>query len=149
MSFESMIPEILQLSERRASTPVLVTPAYLSFRPEFFVEFVKSIEPCTSRRVRLDWYRGMPGPLTVISDRLAAKRVAQINRLLKSRSSRSDGFAYMQITAAIGRPGGARRELVIGIAQVKAELPGWTTPIRLGATPGELMALQSQSKRAA
>lgn len=149
MPFESMVPEILHLCERRATTPVLVTPSYLSFRTAFFVEFVTALESHTNRRIRLDWYRGMPGPLTLFADGLASKRVRKLNRLLKSKSSRGDEFAYMQITAAIGRPGGPNRELVVGLADANAELPGWATPIRLGATPGELMPLQSPSKRAA
>lgn len=149
MPFESMVPEILQLCERRATTPVLVTPSYLSFRTAFFVELVAAIESHTRRRVRLDWYRGMPGPLTLFADGLAAKRVRRLNRVLKGKSSRTNEFAYMQITAAIGRPGGIHRELVVGLADANAELPGWATPIRLGATPGELMPLQSPAKRAA
>jgi len=146
MPLESIVTEILRQTERRGATPVLVTPSYLSFRSEFFLELVSVIESHTRRRVRLDWYRGMPGPLTLIADRAAKFRVQRINQQLKHRSSKRDGFAYMQITAAIGRPGGPQRDLVVGLADAKLELPGWTTPIRLGASPEELIALQSAQR---
>ncbi|MGI9470164.1 MAG: hypothetical protein ACR2NZ_01440 [Rubripirellula sp.] len=146
MPLDSIVTEILQLSERRASTPVLVTPAYLSFRGDFFLELVTAVGRQSSRRVRLDWYRGMPGPMTILADRVASRRVNRINRQLSAQSADPAESAYMQITAAIGRPGGSKRDLVIGLADARLELPGWTTPIRLGATPGELVALQSSSK---
>ena len=149
MPLDSIITEILRLSERQGSTPVLVTPTYLSFRDEFFVALAEAIGRQTSRRVRLDLYREMPSPLSLVSDRLAWYRVRRLNRRLSKRFPNLSEPPYMQITATVGRPGGPKRDLVVGLSGSGLELPNWTTPIRLGATPSEVNALQSDAKSVA
>jgi hypothetical protein len=149
MPLRPLADEIVHLSHRNVSTPVLVTPSYLSLRKRFFLELVGSLAEISQRSIRIDWYRGVPGLLSLISHRLASVRSARINRALSSncRTSNCRTNAAIQVTASIGRPSRDRPELVIGLCDQRLDLPAWTTPIRLGASPDELSALQSASGR--
>ena len=173
MPLQQIAQQIITLADRRASTPVLVTPPYLSFRHQFYLELTQELSRHTERTVRIDWYRGLPGFRTLISDQLAAWHVKSINRVLRTqgdpgsanapetpstgeRSHTSvelgqpdhDPFAALaqtgspkaavQITASIARPGGKTRDLVIGLADVRQQLPDWTTAIWLGTSQSEI-----------
>lgn len=85
MPLQQIAHQIITLADRRASTPVLVTPPYLSFRQQFFVELSLEISTHTDRRIRIDWYRGLPSLRTIISDQMAAWHVKSVNRMLKKR----------------------------------------------------------------
>ena len=143
MPLRELADEILRLSEHRASTPVLVTPSYLSFRQRFFLELVRTLANKTDRSIRIDWYRRMPGYFSFIGDSLASLRVSRDNRALARLMSQHCGnvgpsvgsAAKIQIAATIARPGGAERDLVVGLCDHRLELPPWTTPIRLGSKP--------------
>ena len=143
MPLDQLADEIIRLSQRNASTPVLVTPHYLSLRQQFFLELVGALVEKTSRSIRFDWYRDMPGLFGLVSHRIALARASRINRVLKSCLSQRELTAAIQITASITRPGGLHRDLSIGLCDQRLELPSWTTPIRLGSSPSELAALQS------
>ena len=82
MPLRPLADEILRLSERYNSTPVLVTPSYLSLRQQFFVELVGTLFKKTNRSVRIDWYRGMPTLFSLVGDRIAAVHAARMNRAL-------------------------------------------------------------------
>lgn len=140
MPLKQLVDEIIQVSQRQASTPVLVTPHYLSLRNRFFVELVGELARDSDRSIRIDWCRGVPGPLSLIPHRIAMLRASGINRAL---SRRHPSAAEIQVTASIGRPNGDRDNLVLGICDARVELPAWTTPIRLGASLDELSPLQS------
>lgn len=175
MPLQQIAQQIITLADRRASTPVLVTPSYLSFRREFFVELTRELSCHTDRSIRIDWYRAFPGVRTLVSDQFAAWQVRSLNRLLQQKcnppsrhpllrkSEHADRHsvaqsdcsihpqrvnerhagapkqqATVQITAAIGRPGGKTRDLVIGLADVRQKLPPWTVAIRMGTTEEEI-----------
>jgi len=146
MPLQSLADEIIRLSEQRTSTPVLVTSSYLSLRQRFLLELVGALANRTPRSLRIDWYRRIPGYFSLIGDRLALAQTARNNRALDSLMSGHEPKPVIQITASIGRPGGAGRDLVIGLCDENLELPPWTTPIRLGGTPSEFLALQSSAK---
>jgi hypothetical protein len=139
MPLRPLADEIVHLSHRNVSTPVLVTPSYLSLRKRFFLELVGSLAEISQRSIRIDWYRGVPGLFSLIGHRVASARSARINRALSSngRASNRRASAAIQVTASISRPSRDRRELVIGLCDQRLELPAWTTPIRLGASPDE------------
>lgn len=180
MPLQNIANQILTLADRRASTPVLVTPPYLSFRKHFFVELSWELASRTDRNLRIDWYRNLPGVRTILSDQLAAWHVKSLNRLLARRdrtaaklpltsdeqtsraaplstidSSAPQHPGYnqhlkmptssctVQITAAIARPGGKNRDLVIGLSDVRQKLPDWTTAIWLGTTQEEVKRWQA------
>jgi hypothetical protein len=82
-SLQQIAHQILTLTEQRASTPVLVTPTYLSFRKQFFVELCRELTRHTDRNLRIDWYRKLPGVRTIVVDQLAAWQVKSINRVLQ------------------------------------------------------------------
>jgi hypothetical protein len=180
MPLQQIAHQILTLADRRASTPVLVTPPYLSFRKQFFVELTREIANHTERDLRVDWYRGLPGVRTILTDQLASWHVKSVNRLLRRVSAgkakqptqglgnqqpmdslvlpESTGYqnpasdrrptarpqiATIQITAAIARPGGKSRDLVIGLSDVRQRLPDWTTAIWLGTSAQEVKHWQA------
>ncbi len=180
MPLQQIAYQIITLADKRGSTPVLVTPPYLSFRKQFFVELSRELAAHTDRDLRIDWYRNLPGVRTIISDQLAAWHVKSVNRLLERMSiakanqlarpasntlsdkrmvpaettaaspqaHNQDGSdrtqtATVQITAAIARPGGKTRDLVVGLSDVRQCLPEWTTAIRLGASREEIERWQA------
>lgn len=180
MPLQQIAHQILTLADRRASTPVLVTPPYLSFRKQFFVELSREIANHTERDVRVDWYRGLPGVRTILTDQIASWHVKSVNRLLRRVSAGKDAqpnqelgshpqtdslvlpestvypnpasnrrpaarpqIATVQITAAIARPGGKSRDLVIGLSDVRQRLPDWTTAIWLGTSAKEVKRWQA------
>ena len=175
MPLQQIAHQIITLADRRASTPVLVTPPYLSFRKQFFIELARELTAHTERDLRIDWYRDLPGVRTIISDHLAAWQVKSVNRVLarlstanehqflkaegSNHSSQATGpsdsnavrqsthheraaaptqMATLQITAAIARPGGKTRDLVIGLSDIRQKLPDWTTAIWLGTSQEEV-----------
>ena len=175
MPLQQIAHQIITLADRRASTPVLVTPPYLSFRKQFFVELSRELASHTERDLRIDWYRNLPGVKTIVSDQIAAWHVKSVNRLLgrmtaakakhlqtadgittsenllansESNATRQPAqhreitehtqIATVQITAAIARPGGKSRDLVIGLSDVRQKLPEWTTAIWLGTSEEEV-----------
>ncbi|MGI9469449.1 MAG: hypothetical protein ACR2OA_20175 [Rubripirellula sp.] len=82
MPLQQIAHQIITLADRRASTPVLVTPPYLSFRKQFFAELSRELADHTERDLRIDWYRNLPSVRTILSDQLAAWHVKSVNRLL-------------------------------------------------------------------
>ena len=90
MPLQQIARQIITLADTCASTPVLVTPSYLSFRREFFFELSRELAAHTDRDLRIDWYRDLPGVRTIISDQLAAWHVKSVNRLL-SRTPSTNG----------------------------------------------------------
>jgi hypothetical protein len=138
MPLRQLADEIIRLSERYRSTPVLVTPSYLSLRKRFFLELVGTLAEITDRPIRIDWYRGMPSLFSLVGDRIASAHAASMNRALASLTSGRGATADLQITGLIARPSEVERELVIGLCDQRLALPTWTTPIRLGTSPSEL-----------
>ncbi len=132
--------EIIRLSETCVSTPVLVTPTYLSLRDEFLVELVGTLAKKSARRIRIDWFRGGSGVASLIGDLWAARRARSINRQLSSRADQDRSYSFasyrpVQVTATIGRTASAADDLVVGICQQRYSLPSWTTSIFLGSSP--------------
>lgn len=143
MPLRQLADEIIRLSERYRSTPVLVTPSHFSLRKQFFLELVGTLAEKTDGSIRIDWYRGMPSLFSLVGDRIASAHAASMNRALASLTSGREPTADIQITGLIARPSGVGRDLVIGLCDQHLTLPPWTTPIRLGASPAELLPLQS------
>ena len=177
MPLQQIAKHIVILADRRASTPVLITPPYLSFRASFYIELTRELSTHTNRSIRIDWYKGMPTPTTLLSHQVAAWQVRSINRALLRQTSgtrhrrtqmtrgiensSSQNFqqgdqappalqprehapiASVQIAATIARPGGQNRDLVIGLADARLQLPLWTTAIWLGSSPAEIQRLKS------
>ncbi len=141
MPFAQLADEIIRLSDADVSTPVLVTPSYLSLRRAFIVELAGTLSQKSDRPVRIDWYRcGGGGLMGLISQWWALRRATSINRSLRRRatllqSQSLEVNASVQVTAAIGRPGGIANVLVVGLCDERHELSGWTTPIRIGGSP--------------
>ena len=180
MPLQHIANQILTLADRHASTPVLVTPPYLSFRKNFFVELSRELATHTDRDLRIEWYRNLPGVRTIFSDQFAAWHVKSVNRLLRRmhptqtqpphelapRSILKQALAAfesrvtlpaasskpmpaatrsctLQITAAITRPGGKNRDLVVGISDIHQKLPDWATAIWLGTSEEEVKRWQA------
>ena len=143
MPLHELAEEIIRLSEWHHSTPVLVTPPYLSLRRPFFVELVSAIAERTQRPIRIDWHRRMPGEFSLGREFFAKRRVAACNRTLAKLGDDRGIRAKVQITVTIARPAPIEKELVVGLSNGELELPPWTTPIRLGGSPAGSIALQS------
>ncbi len=145
MPLRQLADEIIRLSERHRSTPVLVTPDYLSLRTRFFLELVAALVEKTDRPIRIDWCRGIPSMFSLVGDQIARAHAARMNRALESLMSGREATASVQITGLIARAGGVERDLVVGVCDQHLILPTWTTPIRLAASPTELHGLQSSA----
>ncbi len=135
MPLHSFADEIIRLSQRHASTPVMVTDRRVSLRDEFFAELVAALTEKTNRSIRFDWCQRMSGPLDFLCNRLARSRSVRLNRRLAALMIDRDQTARIELTASIGRPGGIERDLIIGLCNNVIELPPWTTAIHLGGSP--------------
>lgn len=118
--------QIVRLSDEHGSTPVLVLPPYLSLRRPFYESLVAELSEQTQRPIRFDWCRPTTGLTAAISDRVAQFRAARLSRSISRVTD-----AVFVLTASIARPGGPRRDLVIGLCDEQLPLPPWTTPIRI------------------
>lgn len=150
MPLRQLADELLRLSEHHRSIPVLVTPDYISLRRRFFVELVITLAETCHRPIRIDWYRNVPSVWSLVSDQVAAVRVARTNTALDALMSRYQVSARMRITGVLPRPGDVMRddvdrELVIGWCDETRKLPPWATAVRLGATPKGSLPLQSSA----
>ena len=145
MPLRHLADEIIRLSERHGSTPVLVTPHYLSLRDAILPGIGRCAAEKTDRSIRIDWCRGIPSLFSLVGDQIARAHAARMNRALGSLMSGRAATANIQITGLIARPGGVERGLVIGVCDQHLTLPTWTTPIRLAASPTELHGLQSSA----
>ncbi|MGB7324161.1 MAG: hypothetical protein WBD31_04780 [Rubripirellula sp.] len=150
MSLDLLAGEIVRLSKLGRTTPVLVTPTYLSFRPMFFQQFVEAVSKRTDRPVRVDWLRTGQGIASVISDAMAKREAAKITRLLQRNTATSHS---VELSSSIGRPvpqssgsgknasgmtaigGSNRTPIVIGLCHTGESLPTWATAIPLGESP--------------
>jgi len=149
MLLQQLARQIWIIRKRATSTPVLVTPSYLTLQAPFFVALATELAACDQRQVRFDWYRGMPGAFSFGGDWVARRKTARINRAFTSVLQPVGLATSMRITAAIGRPSGLQlsstspsQDLVIGISADRHELPTWTTPIRLAATATDNESLE-------
>jgi len=138
MPLQQLAGQISVIRSRACSTPVLVTPSYLSLQAPFFVALSTELALCDHRLIRFDWLREVPGAFSFGRDFLADRKATRINRTLASSLQSIGTKASIQITAAIGRPSSASsslasssEDLVIGICADHHERPTWTTPIRL------------------
>ncbi len=118
---------IVRLSDEQASTPVLVLPTYLSLREPFFVELAGQLKMITGRPIRFDCCRPRTGVLSALTSRVSRLRFARMSRRLSQFAD-----AAIVLTASIARPGGSRRDLVVGLCDETLHLPSWTTAIRIG-----------------
>jgi hypothetical protein len=131
---EPIALELVRLSERRALTPVLVTPSYLELRPVFLVELARALVAKTERAIRIDWCRQVPSVWSLIADQTARYRAKSFNRALQQVAADHIDRVSLQITASIARPGGTDRKLVIGWCSEAFELPTWTVPVFLSGS---------------
>jgi hypothetical protein len=127
---------VVRLSDQRASTPVLVTPRYLSLRKPFFIELVRTLSQLSNRPIRVDWYRRVPSVISLGSDAAARLWLSGINRTIASIAPPDQPIGMMQITATISRPGGIFRDLVVGWCDDQLPLPAWATAIHLSCSDG-------------
>ena len=126
MPLQQIAQQIITLADKQASTPVLVTPPYLSFRQQFYVELTQELGRHTSRTVRIDWYRELPGLRTLISDQLAAWHVKSINRMLRTQDGRRSAKAPK--TPSTGERSHSSVELVQPVHDPVAELARTGSP---------------------
>jgi len=127
---------LLPLAERivrsatvRGVTPVLVVPVFLTLRPAFFGALGMAIE-----RVL-----GDQNPFAGVRiDHLVAAR--RWSHWFAGRGDGASGTVRIERTLTLGRQGGMSNELIVGYADVRAELPAWATPIRLAERPGVFLA---------
>lgn len=139
-SLGRLASEMLRVHDWAGSTPVILVPRQFVLRPPFFAALAGALLARTSRRIRFDWCRPDTDLLSRLGDLSVRLQVARLNRLLlriaeprctADTDPRQRPLARVEISATIGRPGGSRRDLVIGVCAEGRELPPWTTPIYL------------------
>ena len=118
--------QILRLSDEHGSTPVLVLPVHLTLRRPFYESLARELSRHTDRPIRFDWCHADAGWTAWITRRLAQWHATHLTQALRQAAN-----AALVLTASIARPGGPRRDLVIGVCDERLPLPPWTTPIRI------------------
>ena len=78
------------------------------------------------RQIRFDWCLTPQRLFTSTRAKLAQFRSARLTMQLAKFTD-----ATVEVTASIARPGGQRRDLVVGLCDDALELPPWTTAIRI------------------
>ena len=154
-SLSPLADAMVELSQRQGFTPVIVTPMVVTLEPVFFVELSKALLSRIEQDLRFDWNRQVSTGLPIFGDYWASRHARKVNRQLTRHISTGTLTASMQITALIARPGGPKRQFVVGWCDQQQSLPSWVVPIHIGGqlTPRRDMdvsnALQSPRKLAA
>ncbi|MDC0295610.1 hypothetical protein OAL35_02020 [bacterium] len=126
---------IVDLSQRRGVTPVLVTPRSVGLRTLFFCELSKALMPHVSQSIRYDWCQEFPSGFSLFKDYSARWQAVRANRTLNQLGSDVNRELSIQITALIARPGGSNRQFVVGFCEHGIDLPSWATAIQLSGLP--------------
>ena len=154
-SLSPLADAMVELSQRQGFTPVIVTPMVVTLEPVFFVELSKALLSRIEQNLRFDWNRQVSTGLPIFGDYWASRHARKVNRQLTRHISTGTLTASMQITALIARPGGPKRQFVVGWCDQQQSLPSGVVPIHIG---GQLAprrdidlanALQSPRKLAA
>ncbi len=132
MPLRQLARQFVKIHKRAATIPVLVTPAYLSLQPPFYVALAAQISGYRRQPIRFDWCREIPGAFQFAGHWQASRQSRRINRALANDPLLSDVDVAIQITATIGRP--SADQFLVGISTDQIELPRWTTAIRLATT---------------
>jgi hypothetical protein len=142
-SLEPLANIVCQLELQRGMTPVLVSDPRIVLADAFYVELCKAVSEKSGRPVRLDFlpghqlaWSGTPRAASVCGPWLPASIASMIfsplrSRFLKRLGKKLPVRSRLEATVAVARPGGALRELVIGLAGPKDELPKFARPISL------------------
>lgn len=147
---EPLIQVLCELEGQRGVTPVLVVDPRLVLRDEFYISLCRQLIQRTGRHVRLDllpdhrfactrggtgfWGRLLGTPW--LPAPLASMILAPLRKLTVRRvASRLPADARLESTVAVSRPGGVLRELVVGLAGPRDELPRFAQEIILGVDP--------------
>src|SRR5690606_24727034 len=135
------------IESRRGMTPVLVIDHALVLADEFYIGLCNAVAQRAGRPVRLDLLPGhrlaprwsVAAAVTRLTGGpwlpplLASAIFSPMRKLfLKRLTRRLPERARIESTAAVARPGGALRELVIGLAGPGDELPPFAQQIALG-----------------
>ncbi|TWU33801.1 hypothetical protein Poly41_47990 [Novipirellula artificiosorum] len=143
---------MIRIGQDTATTPVLVTPSFLSFRANFYVALASQFAEHRIRSVRFDLASPVGGFWQTLKNGCLAWRVHRYNRILARAGSQ--WHARLVQTATIGRtarsgmnPSGSAQHAdapwIIGVSPETLALPAWTTPIRLAGSPIPAVSLQS------
>jgi len=135
---------VCELEQQRGVTPVLVSDDRVVLSDDFYVGLCAAVAKRSGRSVRLDIlpghrlspsgrvYRSVAGqsvgpwlPAVVASAIFGPLRRRAIKRL----SNRLPARSRIESTAAVARPGGSLRELVIGLAGPADELPSFAEEV--------------------
>lgn len=146
-----LVQVLIDIEGRRGMTPVLVSDRRLVLADAFYVGLCQALLERSGRGVRLDllpghrlgcmsrvtgplgkWASGPWLPATFAAAIFAPWRKLFCRRLAKQLPQRS----RIESTAAVARPGGTLRELVIGLAGPGDELPPFAQEISLGTALG-------------
>lgn len=143
-SLDPLVQVLCEIEDRRGMTPVLVSDRRLVLADDFYIALCCAVRERTDRPVRLDllpghrlacrglalgrWAAGPWLPASAASAIFSPMRKIFLNRLAERLPERS----RIESTAAVARPGGPLRELVIGLAGPGDELPPFAQEILLG-----------------
>ncbi|TWU45370.1 hypothetical protein Q31b_05420 [Novipirellula aureliae] len=144
MPLRRLSNELIRLGRDELTTPVLVLPPWISLRADFYKELAEAITSQTGQSVRFDTLRPLGGLWQTLVNKFSDWQIRQINRQV-NRKGQAMPAAEVVLTASIARPTSmlaidrtqaqTPTVFVIGIANEKASLPSWTTPIHLASSP--------------
>jgi hypothetical protein len=144
---DPLVSVLCDIEDRGGMTPVLVSDPRLVLADEFYVGLCTAVAERSGRPVRLDLLPGHrlachAGAMTRLgrwatAPWLPASAASAIfspmrRRFIKRLAKRLPEQSRIESTAAVSRPGGPLRELVIGLAGPGDELPPFAQEISLG-----------------
>ena len=134
---DPLVDAMIDLSHRQGVTPVLVTPTPIILQPALFYELSLALLPRLEQPIRFDWFREVTAGLPILNELWASLWAKKINRRLRRLNDASSGQPTLQITPMLARPGGSRRNFVIGWSDEQQTLPAWAAAIHLGGQTDE------------
>lgn len=131
-SLNTLASVMAELSQHQGLTPVIVTPLSITPEPIFFRQLASALHATVFREIRFDWFRQVPRGIPQLTDLWAMRLSRRINReLTRYRTSAEAAELSLQITPMLARPGGRKRQFVVGWADETQELPNWAAAIHL------------------
>lgn len=144
---QPLVQVLCELESQRGVTPVLVVDPRLVLADEFYVALCQQLTARTDRPVRLEvlpghrfdvrglrpgaWWSNPWLPAPVASTVWTPLRRRSIRRL----AARLPARARVEPTLAVARPAGPLREMVVGLAGPRDELPRFAQEIIFGIEP--------------
>jgi hypothetical protein len=138
-SLADFASHLIQVSDRRGQTPVIVLDRRLSIGKDFISEFLSQLAAIAERNVRIEIITS--APKSVLS--LSGLRNQRLKKLLeRSLDPQHQRVLTVETRLVLSRPAGPSRPLVIGFCGSVELVPAWGRLVELTSMPTETTQFQ-------